>query len=44
MTDTATTRVIYDGHIVRLELQDDKWEIVRHADAVAILEIGRAHV
>ena len=31
------TRVIYDGHIVRLELQDEKWEIVRHAGAVAIL-------
>lgn len=37
MTDTASTTILYDGRIVRLELQDDKWEIVRHADAVAIL-------
>ena len=33
----APTEVIYDGHIVRLELQDNKWEIVRHASAVAVL-------
>ena len=37
MTDTASTTLLYDGRIVRLELQDNKWEIVRHADAVAIL-------
>ena len=37
MTDTASTTLLYDGRIVRLELQDDKWEIVRHRDAVAIL-------
>ena len=37
MTDTANTTLLYDGNIVRLELQDNKWEIVRHRDAVAIL-------
>ena len=35
----SSTRVIYDGHIVRLELQDDKWEVVRHKGAVAILAL-----
>ncbi|WP_407568882.1 NUDIX domain-containing protein [Deinococcus altitudinis] len=35
----SNTRVIYDGHIVRLELQDDKWEVVRHQGAVAILAL-----
>ncbi|GAA5534547.1 NUDIX hydrolase [Deinococcus aluminii] len=34
------TRVIYDGRMVRLEVQDGKWEIVRHADAVAILALN----
>ena len=29
--------VIYEGHILRLELEDGRWEIVRHADAVAVL-------
>ncbi|WP_216327248.1 NUDIX hydrolase [Deinococcus aestuarii] len=45
MSDAATgndTQVIYDGHIVRLEVQDGKWEIVRHADAVAILALNDA--
>ncbi|BDP42560.1 DNA mismatch repair protein MutT [Deinococcus aetherius] len=45
MSDAATgegTQVIYDGHIVRLELQGGKWEIVRHADAVAILALNDA--
>ena len=39
MSDTPTqpTKTIYDGHIVKLELQQGKWEIVRHAPAVAIL-------
>lgn len=36
------TKVIYDGHIVRLELMDGKWEIVRHADAVAVLALNDA--
>ena len=35
----VSTKVIYDGHIVRLELQDDKWEVVRHKGAVAILAL-----
>ncbi|PTA67370.1 NUDIX domain-containing protein [Deinococcus arcticus] len=34
------TQVIYDGHIVRLEVQDGKWEIVRHASAVAVLALN----
>lgn len=34
------SRVIYDGHIVRLELMDNKWEIVRHRDAVAVLALN----
>ncbi|WP_102126957.1 NUDIX hydrolase [Deinococcus planocerae] len=43
MTNAETgTRVIYDGHIVRLELLDGKWEVVRHADAVAILALNDA--
>ncbi len=28
---------LYQGRIVRLELEDGRWEIVRHDDAVAIL-------
>ena len=31
------TQTLYDGHILKLELLDDKWEIVRHAPAVAVL-------
>ncbi|THF88916.1 NUDIX hydrolase [Deinococcus sp. KSM4-11] len=43
MSDADTrTKVIYDGHIVRLELLDGKWEIVRHADAVAVLALNDA--
>ncbi|MBZ9712724.1 NUDIX domain-containing protein [Deinococcus multiflagellatus] len=34
------TQVIYDGHIVRLEVQGGKWEIVRHASAVAVLALN----
>ena len=37
-----STRTIYDGHIVKLELQDDKWEVVRHADAVTVLVLNGA--
>ena len=33
----SAAKTIYDGHIVKLELEEGKWEIVRHADAVAIL-------
>jgi ADP-ribose pyrophosphatase len=41
MSDTAegSPRVIYDGHIVRLEVLDGKWEVVRHASAVAVLAL-----
>ncbi|MDL2344334.1 NUDIX hydrolase [Deinococcus sp. MIMF12] len=42
-TQTQTdTQVIYDGHIVRLEKLEGKWEVVRHADAVAILALNDA--
>lgn len=37
---TGETRVVYDGRIVRLELLGGKWEVVRHADAVAILALN----
>lgn len=33
-------QVMYDGRMLRLEVQDGKWEIVRHADAVAILVLN----
>ncbi|PNY80283.1 NUDIX domain-containing protein [Deinococcus koreensis] len=36
----TAARVIYDGHIVRLELMENKWEIVRHRDAVAVLALN----
>ncbi|MBI0446655.1 NUDIX domain-containing protein [Deinococcus sp. DB0503] len=41
-TPTPETQVIYDGHLLRLEVQGGKWEIVRHADAVAILALNDA--
>jgi len=41
-TDQTDTQVIYDGHILRLEVLDGKWEVVRHADAVAILALNDA--
>lgn len=42
-TQTQTdTQVIYDGRIVRLERLEGKWEVVRHADAVAILALNGA--
>lgn len=34
---SENTKTIYNGHIVKLEVQDGKWEIVRHKNAVAIL-------
>lgn len=34
------TQVIYDGRILSLEKIDHKWEVVRHADAVAILALN----
>lgn len=33
------TQTIYEGRIVRLEVEDGKWEYVRHADAVAVLAL-----
>lgn len=36
---SAQTKTIYDGHIVKLEVIENKWEVVRHADAVAILAL-----
>lgn len=38
-TETTDTQVIYDGHIVRVELQEGKWEVVRHRPAVAVLAL-----
>ncbi|MEW6421916.1 MAG: NUDIX hydrolase [Deinococcota bacterium] len=38
--ETPETEVIYDGRLLRLEVQGGKWEIVRHADAVAILALN----
>ncbi|GAA5500590.1 ADP-ribose pyrophosphatase [Deinococcus xinjiangensis] len=37
MTDT---KMIYQGRILSLELLAGKWEVVRHADAVAILALN----
>lgn len=31
--------VIYEGHILRLVKLDDKWEVVEHAPAVAVLAL-----
>ncbi|ADV67291.1 NUDIX domain-containing protein [Deinococcus maricopensis] len=36
----SDTNVVYDGKIVRLELLEGKWEVVRHADAVSILALN----
>ncbi|AWN22835.1 ADP-ribose pyrophosphatase [Deinococcus irradiatisoli] len=38
----SDTRTLYSGHIVDLEVQDGKWEIVRHAPAVAVLLLNAA--
>lgn len=40
MSSDPHTRTLYEGHILQLELLEDKWEIVRHADAVAILALN----
>ncbi|WP_189006040.1 NUDIX hydrolase [Deinococcus malanensis] len=37
---SGKTQVVYQGRIVQLELLDGKWEVVRHADAVAILVLN----
>ncbi len=34
---TGNRKTIYDGHILSLVIQDNKWEIVEHAEAVAVL-------
>ncbi len=39
---SGDTRTIYDGHILKLELLEGKWEAVRHADAVAVLALNEA--
>lgn len=39
---SGETKVVYEGRIVRLELLDGKWEVVRHADAVAVLALNDA--
>lgn len=35
--DSSGTEIIYSGKIVSVELQEHKWEVVRHAPAVAVL-------
>ncbi|PYE56292.1 NUDIX hydrolase [Deinococcus yavapaiensis] len=40
MTSNETPdKTIYEGHIVKLELLEGKWEAVRHAPAVVILAL-----
>jgi ADP-ribose pyrophosphatase len=39
---TLNRKSIYAGHILSLFIQDNKWEIVEHAEAVVIL-VSRAH-
>lgn len=34
------SKLIYDGHVVKLEILGGKWEVVRHADAVAVLALN----
>ncbi|WP_261663243.1 NUDIX domain-containing protein [Deinococcus sp. Marseille-Q6407] len=40
MSDSQTAETIYDGHILRLERLEGKWEVVRHAGAVALLVLN----
>lgn len=37
---TNPAKVIYDGRIVRLEILDSRYEVVRHADAIAVLALN----
>jgi 8-oxo-dGTP pyrophosphatase MutT (NUDIX family) len=37
-------KYIYNGHIVSLVVQDNKWEIVEHAEAVAVLVLREREV
>ncbi len=34
---STNRKTIYDGHILSLVIQDNKWEIIEHAEAVAVL-------
>ena len=38
----SETKVVFDGHLVRLEVLDGKWEVVRHTDAVSVLLLNGA--
>ena len=33
----SNRKTIYEGHVLTLEIENDKWEIIRHKAAVAIL-------
>jgi ADP-ribose pyrophosphatase len=35
----SNRKTIYAGHVLTLEIENDKWEIIRHKAAVAILAI-----
>ncbi|MFC4455657.1 NUDIX hydrolase [Deinococcus sonorensis] len=39
MSENTDTQVIYRGHLLQLEVEAGKWEIVRHANAVAVLAL-----
>jgi ADP-ribose pyrophosphatase len=32
-------KTIYQGHVVTLEIENDKWEIIKHKAAVGILAL-----
>ncbi|MFO8150910.1 MAG: NUDIX hydrolase [Trueperaceae bacterium] len=36
---TPTVRRVYRGRVVELEILDERWEVVRHAEAVAVLAV-----
>jgi len=38
----ATERSVFRGRILELVLLDERWEVVRHADAVAVLAVDGA--
>jgi 8-oxo-dGTP pyrophosphatase MutT (NUDIX family) len=37
-------KYIYNGHILSLVIQDNKWEIIEHAEAVAVLVLREREV
>lgn len=39
-TAPGAAETIYDGHIIRVEKLEGRWEVVRHADAVALLVLN----